>query len=279
MKQYEKTTCKISEIVTKQYSTSFYTASLLFEADIRKAIFSIYGFVRFADEIVDTFHNYNQKELLDKFEHDFKYDLHTGLSINPVLHSFILIVKEYSVDIHLIDDFMLSMRKDLTISEYDSSSNLEQYIYGSAEVVGLMCLKVFCKGNSQQYNNLKNEAKSLGAAFQKVNFLRDLNEDMFTLNRTYFPQIQHHKFCEITKKQIISDIEKDFTDALKGIKKIPKEAKTAVYVAYLYYMKLLKKIKKTPAKTILNKRIRVPNYVKLGIILKGIFICKLNLIR
>ncbi len=279
MKQYKKTTYKISKLITKEYSTSFYTASLLFGAKHREAIFSIYGFVRFADEIVDTFHAYNQKELLDKFENDFKNDLNAGLSLNPVLNSFISIVKQYNIDIELIDAFLLSMRNDLTIKEYRTIENMNEYIYGSAEVVGLMCLKVFCNGNNKQYDELKKEARSLGAAFQKVNFLRDLNQDMFVLNRKYFPQITERKFNEILKKQIIEDIENDFDNAVCGIKKLPKAARTAVYIAYLYYKKLLKKINKTPANVIITKRIRVSNSIKLIIMLKGIVLSKLKIIK
>lgn len=277
MKKYHETAYKISERVTKKYSTSFYTASLLFSSEIRKAIFSIYGFVRFADEIVDTFHGYDKGELLDKFESDLSIGLKIGLSLNPVLHSFIQVVSKYNIDIELIDAFLYSMRMDLSISEYTTQTIIEKYIYGSAEVVGLMCLKVFCNGNEQQYNRLKIHAQSLGAAFQKVNFLRDLNQDMFILNRVYFPQIQLNEFNETTKKQIIDNIEKDFSDGLTGIKKLPNEARTAVYIAYLYYKKLLKKIYKTPAKVIMTKRIRVPNIVKFFIIVKGIIICRLKL--
>lgn len=277
MNQYKITSYKISEIVTKSYSTSFYTASLMFNPEIRKAIFNIYGFVRFADEIVDTFLDYNQKELLDRFEEDLWNDMKTGLSLNPVLHSFILIVKQYNIEIELIKAFLQSMRNDLTVLQYNDNSSIEKYIYGSAEVVGLMCLKVFCNGNHKLYTSLENYAKSLGAAFQKVNFIRDLNEDINRLNRIYFPQIENKIFTENAKQKIIEDINKDFYEAKKGIKKLPKEAKTAVLIAYLYYNKLLKKIKKIPAETIIEKRIRVPNAVKFLIILKGILMSRLKL--
>lgn len=279
LKKYEDTTYNISKLVTKNYSTSFYSASLLFKPKIRKAIFSIYGFVRFADEIVDTFHEYNQEELLNKFERDFKNDLKIGLSLNPVLHSFILVIKKYDIDIKLIDAFLSSMRSDLTISDYHTKTELDNYIYGSADVVGLMCLKVFCYKKPEKYNDLKKYAAKLGSAFQKVNFLRDLNEDIFNLSRSYFPQIQQNKLNEETKKQIIEDIQTDFAEAKKGILKLPKEAKTAVYIAYLYYWALLKKIKKTPANQILKKRVRVPNFVKILISIKGIFVTKFNLLK
>jgi len=279
LKKYNKTNQEVSKLITKNYSTSFYTASLIFPPTIRKAIFSIYGFVRFADEIVDTFHDYNKAELLNKFEQDLKLSINEGISLNPVLHSFVMVIKEYNIDYHLIDAFMESMRKDLSINKYSTTSEINEYIYGSAEVVGLMCLKVFCKGNNKQYNSLKDSAKNLGAAFQKVNFIRDLNEDINELNRTYFPNIKNNTFDENTKSQIIKDIENDFSQAYEGIKKLPKNSKTAVYIAFLYYKQLLKKIKKTPANIILKKRIRVPNYHKFLILKKGVFLCKLNLIK
>lgn len=279
MKRYEKTTYDISKLVTKNYSTSFFSASLIFSSNIRKAIFSIYGFVRFADEIVDTFHDYNKGELLDKFKADFKTDFKIGLSLNPILHSFILTIKKYNIEMELIESFLRSMHNDLTISKYITTENINEYIYGSAEVVGLMCLSVFCNGDKQQYNELKNEARILGAAFQKINFLRDLNEDLFTLNRSYFPQIKENIFDEEQKNLIIEDIEKDFNNSLKGIKKLPKDAKTGVYIAFLYYKQLLKKTKRTSAKKILNKRIRVHNFIKFCIIIKGVIVIKLNLIK
>jgi len=279
MQLYHDTTFNISKLVTRKYSTSFYTASLLFKPEIRKAIFGIYGFVRFADEIVDTFEGYNQKELLDKFELDFKSDLKIGLSLNPVLHSFILVVQKYSIDIKLIDSFLLSMRNDLSISEYSTKLDIDEYIYGSAEVVGLMCLQVFCDSNQKLYNDLKGYATKLGAAFQKVNFIRDLNEDIFTLNRLYFPQIVNNEFNEETKGQIVKDIENDFSEAYKGIVKLPSGAKTAVYVAFLYYKKLLKKTKHTAPKVIMERRVRVPNFIKLGITAKALIAVKLNLIK
>lgn len=279
MELFNSTSFKISEVITKNYSTSFYTASLFFPKEIRKAIFGIYGFVRFADEIVDTFHQYQKKELLEKFETDLKHALDNGISLNPVLHTFVLIVKNYNIDYHLINAFLQSMQKDLHITGYATTPDIDEYIYGSAEVVGLMCLRVFCNGNSKEYDKLQPYAKRLGAAFQKVNFIRDLNADIFELNRTYFPDITNNNFTDNVKYQIIEDIEKDFSEARKGIKIMPQSVRPAVYIAYLYYIKLLKKIKKTPADVILKKRIRVSDFMKFFILMKGLISCKLNIIK
>lgn len=279
MELYNSTTFKISELITKSYSTSFYSAALLFPEEIRKSIFALYGFVRFADEIVDTFHKFDKENLLKGFEDDLVRDLENGISLNPVLNSFISIINKYNIEYELIAAFLKSMKMDLTISEYSTKSEIDDYIYGSAEVIGLICLKIFCNGSNKQYENLKYFAMKLGSAFQKVNFLRDLNQDFSNLKRTYFPIMKNVEFSEVIKNKIVEDIEKDFSEAILGIKKLPINSKTAVYVSFLYYKKLLEKIKKTSSEIILKKRIRIPNYIKFLVIIKGVISCKLNFIK
>ena len=254
-----------SRLVTKTYSTSFSMATKMLHPSIRNHIYNIYGFVRFADEIVDSFHNYPKQLLLDRFEEDLYLSLDQKISLNPILNSFQETVNAYEIDIELIRAFMRSMRWDIDKKNYDTQEEYQSYIYGSADVVGLMCLKVFVKGNEKQYNELKPAAMALGSAFQKVNFLRDLKDDFQELNRTYFPSVNFNHFDEASKSSIIEEIESDFEHALSGIFKLPVEAQFGVYTAYKYYSKLLKKLKKTPSINIQNTRIRVPNYQKMSV--------------
>ena len=267
-----------SKSVTRQYSTSFYSAIHLLGADIQRPICAIYGMVRLADEIVDTFHEFNKPELLEKFKTDTYHAIETGISLNPILQSFQKVVKEYNISQSLIEAFFSSMEKDLKKNEYSNETELQEYIYGSAEVVGLMCLHVFCNGDSKQFESLKVYAQALGAAFQKINFLRDLQSDLQDLNRSYFPGMATTQFNSTRKKQIEDDIEKDFNLAYEGIKKLPLNSRFGVYVAYRYYLALFKKVRKTTSKTILEKRIRIPNHMKMVIVFKAGVRSQLNLI-
>ena len=254
-------------------------ATKMLAPTIRQDIYNIYGFVRFADEIVDSFHDYNKEELFNKFEEDLNYALANRISMNPILNSFQHTVHNYNIDRELIDAFMASMRLDLTKSEYLTDEEFKQYIYGSADVVGLMCLKVFVKGDATKYDDLKEAAMSLGSAFQKVNFLRDLKADYETLNRTYFPNTNLSALDEASKKRIIEEIENDFKKGYQGILLLPAEAKFGVFIAYRYYKRLLKKLAKTPAMEIKNKRIRVPNYEKFGLLTRSYVKYQLNLVK
>ncbi|MCY1237014.1 15-cis-phytoene synthase [compost metagenome] len=245
---------------------------------IRQDIYNIYGFVRFADEIVDSFHEYDKNMLFDLFEKDLFRALADGISLNPVLNSFQHTVKKYDIPVDLIRAFLESMKLDLVKTEYKTVQEYEEYIYGSADVVGLMCLKVFVKGDTAKYEELKQSAMKLGSAFQKVNFLRDLKADFENLSRTYFPNTNLNRLDEASKNQIIADIENDFKSGYEGITKLPLEAKLGVYTAYVYYKKLLQKLKKTPSAEIKNARIRVPDYEKLGLFAKCYFSYKLNII-
>lgn len=257
-----------SKSTTQKYSTSFCTAIRLLHPEFRTPIFNIYGFVRFADEIVDTFHDYNKAELLFEFKKETYKAIERGISLNPILHSFQKTVKSYSIPEELIEAFFKSMEMDLGKTLYNSHG-YKEYIYGSAEVVGLMCLYVFCEGDSAMYATLRPSAQSLGAAFQKVNFLRDVKTDYEELNRTYFPEIDFKNFTQNMKKGIEADIEKDFKDAYEGIIRLPAKAKFGVYVAYKYYLSLFHKIKKTAPSNILEQRIRIPNYGKIYIVAKA----------
>jgi phytoene synthase len=249
-------------LITKKYSTSFSIAVRLLAPSIRQAIYNIYGFVRVADEIVDSFEGYPQKELLNRFEEEYAYALEIGISTNPVIHAFQKTVKEYNIDDSLVHAFLGSMRADLSKQIYTNQQEMEDYIYGSADVVGLMCLKVFVNGDLDEYERLKEAAMSLGSAFQKVNFLRDLKQDYDHLNRTYFPNIDPENLTTEEKDKIVKEIKEDFNAAYLGIKKLPKEARFGVYVAYQYYVQLLKKVDKTPAEVLMDKRIRVSNSLK-----------------
>ena len=267
-----------SKNVTELYSTSFSMATRLLHRSIRQDIYNIYGFVRFADEIVDTFHDYPKEELLNRFEKELYLSIKQGISLNPILNSFQKTVNKYKIDISLIKSFLKSMRWDLEKKVYENNDDYKEYIYGSADVVGLMCLTVFVKGNQDDYSKLKISAMSLGSAFQKVNFLRDLNLDFEELERTYFPGINVSQFDEDSKNKIILEIEKDFKHALAGIFKLPDEARFGVYTAYKYYSKLLKKLKKTPSLSIKKSRIRVPNYQKVAVLAKSYLNYRLNLL-
>ena len=276
MKLYDKTAIKISKVVTKCYSTSFSMATGLLEKQHRDAIYSIYGFVRFADEIVDTFHGYPKKQLLEKFESDLKQALKQGISLNPVLHSFQLTVKEYNIPYQDIHSFLTSMKSDLDKKNYENKTEANQYIYGSADVVGLMCLRVFVDGNETRFEELEKPAMKLGSAFQKVNVIRDLKDDMQHLGRSYFPEVNNHNFNEKNKAEIITEIESDFEEAMLGIKRLPRSTKTAVLAAYYYYHGLLEKIKKTPAEKVISSRIRISDTKKLMLLFKAKMICKLG---
>ena len=267
-----------SKSVTKTYSTSFSLATKMLAPSIRQDIYNIYGFVRFADEIVDSFHDYNQEELFNEFEKDLISALERKISLNPILNAFQETYHKYEIDYKLVEAFMTSMRTDLHKTTYLTDEEYKTYIYGSADVVGLMCLKVFVNGNQQQYEKLKKLAMHLGSAFQKVNFLRDLKSDFETLNRSYFPNTDLSKLDEESKQAIINEIEKDFELGLEGIKQLPIEAKFGVFMAYRYYSQLLKKLKKTPALQIKNTRIRVPNYKKIELLTRSYVKYQLNLL-
>jgi phytoene synthase len=267
-----------SKSVTNAYSTSFSLATKMLSKTIRQDIYNIYGFVRFADEIVDSFHDFDKQYLFDKFEEDLKLALEQKISLNPILNSFQHTFHRYSIDISLVNSFMKSMRMDLHKFKYLNIEEYKDYIYGSADVVGLMCLKVFVKGDKEKYEGLKETAMALGSAFQKVNFLRDLKADHDDLNRTYFPNTDLNNLDEASKQDIINDIESDFALGLDGIKKLPMEAKFGVFMAYRYYSQLLKKLKQTPALEMKNARIRVPNYKKIEILTRSYVKFQLNLL-
>ena len=279
MKQlFDEVSYSCSKLVTQKYSTSFSLATKMLSPNIRSAIYNIYGFVRFADEIVDSFHEYDKELLLNKFEEDYYTSKAQGISLNPILNAFIHTVTEYKIPDHLTQAFLKSMRADLHKTEYTTDEEYKAYIYGSADVVGLMCLKVFVNGNDEQYEDLKEAAKRLGSAFQKVNFLRDLKDDINVLNRSYFPNINLKELDAISKNIIIQDIESDFEFAYKkGILNLPVEAKFGVYMAYRYYRKLLKKLKNTPSEKIINTRIRVSNPMKINLLARSYVKYKLNL--
>ncbi|MAN59685.1 MAG: phytoene synthase [Flavobacteriaceae bacterium] len=268
-----------SQYVTQAYSTSFSLATKMLAPSIRQDIYNIYGFVRFADEIVDSFNEYPQQLLFERFETDLSNALQEKISLNPILNSFQHTVHRYAIDQHLIDAFMKSMRQDLSKTNYLNEAEYHDYIYGSADVVGLMCLKVFVKGDLEKYDALKDSAQHLGSAFQKVNFLRDLKDDFEGLNRTYFPNTNLHALDEISKEKIIAEIEEDFRLGYQGILHLPAEAKFGVYMAYRYYRRLLKKLHRTPALEIKNKRIRVPNYEKFGLLTRCYVKYQLKLVR
>ena len=275
---FDKISEECSKNVTKSYSTSFSLATKMLSSSVRQDIYNIYGFVRFADEIVDTFHSYNKKELFSRFVDDLNYSLIEGISLNPILNSFQRTVNKYNIDKSLIDAFLKSMEQDLEKKKYKSLKEYKDYIYGSADVVGLMCLKVFVGGNNDDFNRLKPYAMSLGSAFQKVNFLRDLNDDYKKLNRIYFPGIDYKTFNEDAKNNIMIDIEKDFTKALKGIYMLPNNSKFGVYAAYKYYKRLLRKLDRASYLQIKSKRVRVPNYQKVDVLARSYVRYRLNIL-
>lgn len=278
MKQlFDIASAECSKMVTKKYSTSFSLGIKFLSKDIHAPIYGIYGFVRFADEIVDSFHGYDKVKLLERFRNDTVLAIEEKISLNPVLNSFQKVVHDYDIEWHLIDTFLKSMEMDLEKKNYDAD-NYKNYILGSAEVVGLMCLRVFVKGDKQFYEKLKPFAMSLGAAFQKVNFLRDAKADFELLGRVYFPNIDLNSFDSTGKKNIEIDIEKDFTHALSGIKQLPTESQMGVYLAYYYYRCLFNKIKAVPPHKILNERIRIPNAQKFGLMFQCVIRHRLNML-
>ena len=268
IKLFHDVSQQCSKYVTEKYSTSFSSAIKLLHADLRTPIYNIYGFVRFADEIVDTFHQYRKEELLTEFKKDTYAAIERGISLNPILHSFQITVRDYNISHDLIEAFFSSMEMDLSKTEYNSNG-YKEYIYGSAEVVGLMCLFVFCEGDKNMYNDLKPSAQALGAAFQKVNFLRDVKADYEQLNRSYFPEVDFTNFTPRMKQEIEADIHLDFQQAYAGIIKLPLKARFGVYVAYKYYLSLFKKIKRLEPARVLDSRIRIPNYLKAMIVFRA----------
>ncbi len=268
MSLYHKVSQLCSRITTEEYSTSFSSAIRLLHKDLRAPIYNLYGFVRFADEIVDTFHGYDKEALLAQFKKESYEAIEKGISLNPILHSFQLTVTNYSISPDLVEAFFNSMEMDLHKQQYDAN-RYQEYIYGSAEVVGLMCLFVFCEGDWQLYQQLKPYAQSLGAAFQKVNFLRDVKADFNTLNRTYFPDVDFSNFTARKKAEIEDEIAADFKKAYEGIIRLPWKARFGVYVAYKYYLSLFNKIRKTQPSEIMETRIRIPNYRKAMILVRA----------
>ena len=277
-KLFDQVSENCSKVVTESYSTSFTLATKMLDSSIRQDIYNIYGFVRFADEIVDSFHDFDKQDLLNLFELDLKKSIKDKISLNPILNSFQKTFNKYEIDYKLVNSFLKSMKWDLNKKQYLNKEEFNEYVYGSADVVGLMCLKVFVKGNQKQYNELKPYAMSLGSAFQKVNFLRDLKTDHDGLNRSYFPNLNIEKFDEESKKIILNEINKDFSHALKGIFLLPSSARFGVYTAYKYYLKLLNKLRNTNPLKIKSTRIRVPNYQKINVLARSYIRYRLNIL-
>ena len=277
-KIFDDSAIACSKLVTNSYSTSFSLAVKMLYKSIQPAIYAIYGFVRYADEVVDTFHDYDKEVLLEEFKNDFYKSLERGISLNPILHSFQQVVIDYNIDLNLIQAFLRSMKMDLTKSNYSTYEEYKEYIYGSADVVGLMCLKVFVNGDQEKYEELKDSAMALGSAFQKVNFLRDIKADFNDLERSYFPGVDLINLDERSKARIIDEIEEDFAKAYEGILKLPNEAKFGVYTAYIYYKKLLSNLKKTEPVKIAQTRIRVSNPIKILLLGRSYITYKLNLL-
>ena len=275
---YNEVSYECSKLVTKSYSTSFSLGVSLLHRDFIMPVHAIYGFVRFADEIVDTFHTNNKRELLDRFKKDTHDAIKDRISLNPILQSFQDTVNKYNIDIELIDTFLRSMEMDLDKNNYNQAG-YEEYILGSAEVVGLMCLKIFVEGDEKMYLKLKPDAMKLGSAFQKINFLRDIKADVHTLGRAYFPGFEIENFNVGTKKEIETDIQKDFDAGLRGIKELPKKARLGVYLAYIYYISLFRKIKNTCPDKIMNTRIRISNSKKYMLFVGSYFKHQFNLIK
>ncbi|MEN1784908.1 MAG: phytoene/squalene synthase family protein [Bacteroidota bacterium] len=275
---FDKVSYDCSKLVTESYSTSFSLATKMLGLTIRNDIYNIYGFVRFADEIVDTFHDYDKEHLFERFEADLNDALTHKISMNPILNAFQYTYHKYRIPRHLVDAFMKSMRMDLSKKHYHTTAEYKEYIYGSADVVGLMCLCVFVNGDLKQYEALKESAMALGSAFQKVNFLRDLKADYELLERSYFPNTNLLELDEASKTKIVAEIEADFEKGFEGIEQLPEEAKFGVYTAFKYYKKLLDKLKKTPPLEIKNTRIRVPNYQKIGLLAQSYVNYKLHLV-
>tara|TARA_R110002073_G_scaffold8207_1_gene45672 strand:- start:107995 stop:108837 length:843 start_codon:yes stop_codon:yes gene_type:complete len=276
---FDQVSFDTSKLVTKKYSTSFSLAVKMLSPKIRSAIYNIYGFVRFADEIVDTFHEYDKEQLLSDFEAEYYKSIKTGISLNPILNSFQKTVKEYGITNDMVEAFLKSMRADLSKSVYETKEEYDEYIHGSADVVGLMCLKVFVNGDDKKYNELKKAAMRLGSAFQKVNFLRDLKDDYELLNRSYFPNVNLASLDSESKRLIIKEIEDDFNYAFEnGILKLPVEAKFGVYMAYRYYRRLLKKLNEIPSSKIIETRVRISDPMKINLLARSYVKYKLNMI-
>lgn len=275
MQLYHQTTLQCSRLITQQYSTSFTLGIKTLDEKFRLPIYAIYGFVRYADEIVDTFHAFDKPQMLAAFTQDTYKAIRDGISLNPVLNAFQLVVNQYGIEYELIEAFLKSMEMDLHRHTYNESG-YEAYIYGSAEVVGLMCLRVFCEGNDDHFRELREPARRLGAAFQKVNFLRDIQSDFEERGRIYFPGVDFDTFTSDAKCAIEQDIQRDFDAAYEGIVRLPGGAKWGVYLAYKYYVKLFNKIKRLPASKVLQERIRVPDQQKLAILVQTFFKHKFN---
>lgn len=275
---FDSVSARCSKLVTNRYSTSFSLATKMLAGSIRQDIYNIYGFVRFADEIVDSFHEYDKKDLLDRFEDDLEHALTNQISLNPILNAFQETYHKYGIPHHLVASFLKSMRMDLSKKVYKTEEEYREYIYGSADVVGLMCLCVFVKGDMEKYEMLKESAMALGSAFQKVNFLRDLKADYDGLERTYFPNTNLLELDEVSKSQIVAEIEADFRKGYEGILRLPSESKFGVYMAYRYYSKLLNKLRRLPSMEIRNSRVRVPNYQKVGLLARSYVRYRLNLV-
>lgn len=278
MKQlFDNLSVRVSKMTTKTYSTSFSLGIYFLNNRLRNAVYSVYGFVRLADEIVDSFEGFDRKFLLEKFKEESFQSIEWGISVNPILNSFQQAVRTYSIDKELIKTFFKSMEMDLQKVDY-TDEKYKQYILGSAEVVGLMCLQIFTEGDKKMYDELKPFAMKLGAAFQKVNFLRDIKDDYQLLGRTYFPNVDMNEFNGSAKKQIEEEIEQDFRIALAGIKKLPRSSKGGVYLAYVYYLSLFNKIRKLPPHQILKQRVRINNSKKFSLMLNSLIINKMNLV-
>ena len=269
---------RCSKEITESYSTSFSLATRMLSSEIRQDIYNIYGFVRLADEIVDSFHDYDKVTLHNRFEEDLSYALDHKISTNPVLNAFQETVHRYEIDREFIDAFMQSMRWDLSKKVYETDEEYKSYIYGSADVVGLMCLRVFVKGDHKLFKELKSSAMALGSAFQKVNFLRDLKNDFEQLERSYFPGVDLRQLDDASKQKIIAEIESDFNKGLSGIFKLPNAAKFGVYTAYKYYLRLLKKLKRVPSEQIKNKRVRVANIQKVDVLARSYLRYRFNIL-
>ncbi len=277
LKLYNDTCQECSQLITQRYSTSFSIGIRMFHKRFRQPIYAIYGFVRFADEIVDTFHQHDKKTLLDRFRKDTYLAIEEGISLNPVLHAFQQVVNQYKIEHELIDAFLDSMEMDLHFNTYEDSL-YKKYIYGSAEVVGLMCLRVFCHDQEGLYDQLKDPACALGSAFQKVNFLRDMKSDYAERGRVYFPGVDYTQFNDEIKQEIEMDIRRDFEFAYQGIIQLPKGCRFGVYVAYKYYLNLFNKICKAPAERVAEERIRIPNGGKLYILGKSMIRAQFNIL-
>lgn len=274
---FDKLSSDISAVTTKRYSTSFSLGIKFLAKDLQKPIYNIYGFVRFADEIVDSFHGFDKAELLEEFKNDTYKAIDRKVSLNPILNSFQTTIHKYNIDLKLIEQFLFSMAMDLEDIEYDKQK-YEQYILGSAEVVGLMCLKIFVYGDEGEYEKLKPYAMKLGSSFQKINFLRDLNADFNELGRIYFPNLESGELTLENKIQIEEEIQQEFEDALIGIKMLPKSSRFGVYVSYKYYVKLLKKIQRKTANELLQERIRIANKTKVFVFAKSFLRNSLNIL-